>query len=296
MYCKKCGKWNEKNDKFCYHCGTPLKKSRAFVICLILMLSGSAAGGIVGTIYWKDYTFPEVITEAKEDVETEKPTPTPLSSQTSHKTNLPDSRTIQSDTASSQKTRAKKQSPTVSNLEKISRNVQNVTKLSGKLASYKSVLKGYTLFYPEEWKNRISITETENSLCIISKDMEDCASDMEYEQGYWRHSCYLLMKIFYAYSDADDCFADCQNPDLPMYTDDLLFKRNPARNNFHQVQIGQNTYVAFMEDNQQQSERWLEFEGNNGYDAELFKERALQYKEIVKNLEILKDGFVEEAD
>lgn len=305
MYCRECGAWNEDGDSFCYHCGTPLRKQEELqqkitgkpplkkekrktaniiaAVCLVVAAVGIIAGGTFGLKYWKDRTEsrPAVETAAKEQ----------RKEQSTAVKSVPNADRKETEVKSVPNT-DRKASGSEEPLKKISGRAQSSAGLSGKLASYKSTVKGYTLFYPKEWENQISITETDSALCIFSKDMEDCASDMEYEQGYWRHACYLLVKVFYDYSDADSCYADSQNPDSEVYADDLLFKRNPARENFHQIPAGENTYAAFMENDAQKSERWLEFEGDDGYNAEIFSERASRYSELVKNLEILMEGFV----
>lgn len=162
--------------------------------------------------------------------------------------------------------------------------------LSGKLASYESKYKNYTLYYPAEWIERLSFTETETGLAINTKDGLMIAEEENYGSGFWRHTCYLLAKVFYDYADAAECYAATEDPNSLIHTEDLFWKKGAGVESFQNLPVSDDmNYVLYLEKNDSMPDGWHEVSSN----TESTLERAEATREVIRKIEVLKYGFIE---
>ena len=162
--------------------------------------------------------------------------------------------------------------------------------LSGKLASYESKYKNYTLYYPAEWIDRLSFTETETGLAINTKDGLTIAEEENYGSGFWRHTCYLLAKVFYDYTDAAECYAATEDPNSLIHTEDLFWKKGAGVESFQNLPVSDDmNYVLYLEKNDSMPDGWHEVSSN----TESTLERAEATREVIRKIEVLKYGFIE---
>lgn len=162
--------------------------------------------------------------------------------------------------------------------------------MSGKLASYESKYKNYTLYYPAEWIERLSFTETETGLAINTKDGLTIAEEENYGYGFWRHTCFLLAKVFYDYTDAAECYSATEDPNSLIHTEDLFWKKGAGVESFQNLPVSDDmNYVLYLEKNDSMPDGWHEVSSN----TELSLERAEATREVIRKIEVLKYGFIE---
>lgn len=173
-------------------------------------------------------------------------------------------------------------------LEKLVQKLRDIG-LSGELLSYESNYKNYILYYPEEWEERLSFSETESALSINTRDGLAIAEEEDYNWGFWRHTCYLLAKVFYDFENSSECYNAAVDPYSEIHSEDLFWKKNAGIDAFQNLSISENmNYVLYMEHNESIPDRWNECSG----DAEKTLEREKVTREVIRNINLLADGFI----